>query len=64
MRTGQDTEEPSEPVASSCDGAPRTGAAKAAINESALEMLTRRIARLNMQAAALAACFPAVKGKG
>lgn len=59
MRQRQDTEEQSEPVASGSDGAPR-----AAINESALEVLTRRFARLNMQAAALAASFQAVKGKG
>ena len=59
MRQRQNTEDLNEAAPASPD---RQGAA-AVPNESGLEILVRRIARLNMQAAALAVRLPA-KGKG
>lgn len=62
MRQRQNTEDFNEPAPASRDRAPRHGA-DAVPNESGLEMLVRRFARLNMQAAALAVRLP-VKSKG
>ena len=57
----QDTQDLNEPAAASRSRAVRNGAE--APNESRLEALVRRIARLNMQAAALAVQLPE-KSKG
>ena len=61
MRQRPNTEDCNDPAPAGRDRAPRHGA-EAVPDESGLEMLVRRFARLNMQAAALAVQLP-VKSK-